>query len=96
MKKKAGYGHELQVKENDRQREFEKFLDTVFERLWERVIGLEMCDYCLLYGLDIVSDLAKVQVGLDSSKCHPPFPFAWFTVSAIFHEADFIKIHSRK
>ena len=38
-----------------------------FERLWERVIGLEMCDYCLLYGLDIVSDLAKVQVGLDSS-----------------------------
>jgi hypothetical protein len=26
-----------------------------------------MCDYCLLYGLDIVSDLAKVQVGLDSS-----------------------------
>ena len=53
------------MKENDRQREFEKFLDTVFERLWERVIGLEMCDYCLLYGLDIVSDLAKVQVGLD-------------------------------
>jgi hypothetical protein len=68
MKKKAGYGHEVQVKENDRQREFEKFLDTVFERLWERVIGLEMCDYCLLYGLDIVSDLAKVQVGLDSRR----------------------------
>jgi len=37
-----------------------------FERLWEKVIGLEMCDYCLLYGLDIVRDLAKVQVGYDS------------------------------
>jgi hypothetical protein len=33
--------------------------------------------------LAIVIVLKNFEVGLDSRKCHPPLPFAWFTLSAI-------------
>ena len=63
-----GYGHEVQARENYRQRGNGKVWDTVLSNYGKGLIGSEMCVDGLLYGLDIVIVSQQMQVGLDSSS----------------------------